>query len=87
MKNSEKASGSQRTIRVRIAVTVDADGNWCAAGANGMSDKEAADATMESEVSGFYQPYFLTIDVPVPRPRPIELGAAVVEAGETAEVS
>jgi len=81
--NKAMANGRSKTVKIRIALAVDRQGNWGAAGWKGAKDPEAMEQVMEpGEISGTVQEYFLTIDVPLPMPKPIELNAAVVEAGE-----
>jgi len=79
------ANGKGKTIKIRIAVAIDAEGNWSAAGWNGGRDAEKMEAAVDggSDLSGTHQQYFLTIDVPLPKP--IELSAAAVETGERIE--
>lgn len=71
-----------KTTKIRIAVAVDAAGEWSAAGWKGARDAEAMESAVDagSEISGLYQQYYLTIEVPLPRP--IELTTAAVEEGE-----
>lgn len=71
----------QKTIKIRIAVMVDMDGNWSATGWKGARDSEAIETAMDSDgLSIPALPYFLTIEVPAPRA--IELTTAAVETGE-----
>lgn len=72
----------QKTIKIRIADMVDMDGNWSATGWKGAKDSEAIESAMSGndDLSSPALPYFLTIEVPAPRP--IELATATVEAGE-----
>jgi len=79
MKN--KSSKTQKMIKIRIAVLVDADGNWSAAGQKGDTDKESIEVAQECDaLSGIQQAYYLTIEVP--GPLPVELSAALVETAE-----
>jgi hypothetical protein len=70
-----------KTIRVRIAVAVDAAGDWAAAGWRGAKDSEALEAAIDAgaELAGCYQVYYLSVEVPAAKP--IELSAAGVEEG------
>ena len=70
----------QKTIKIRIAVVVDMEGNWSASGSKGVEDSAAIDTAMEGDLQGPVIPYFLTIEVPAPRP--IELTTAAVQTGE-----
>ena len=68
---------SGRTVRVRVAVAVEASGNWTAWGAADTDDDEA--------IGNVYEPgdvvYFLEAEVPVPEPaEPITIPATVSEA-------
>lgn len=70
-----------KIVKVRIAVIVDEDGNWSAAGWKGARDSEAIDMAQDGDVSGLMQAYLITLDVPLPRP--IEVSAvASLEEGE-----
>jgi hypothetical protein len=70
-----------KTTKIRIAVAVDAAGEWSAAGWKGARDAEAMESAVDAggELSGTHQQYYMTIEVPLPRP--IELTAATVEEG------
>lgn len=71
----------QKTIKIRIAVLVDLEGNWAAAGWKGAKDKEALEMAAENDgISGAVQTCFVTVEVP--QPKPLELTAIAVEAGE-----
>jgi len=70
----------QKTVKIRIAVVVDMDGNWAANGWKGAKDQEAIDLAMEGDLSSPIIPYFVTIEVPAPLP--IELTTAAVQAGK-----
>lgn len=74
-------NGRAKTTKIRIAVAVDAAGEWSAAGWKGARDSEAMESAVDagSELSGLHQQYFLTIEVPLLRP--IELTTAAVEEG------
>ena len=76
---------TQKTVKLRIAVAIDYEGNWSAAGWSGGTDKEKLECTIEqgdsAELDSAHQEYFITIEVPAPRrARPVELAtAAIVE--------
>jgi hypothetical protein len=81
MKNTASNEKRQRTVKVRVAVLVDADGNWSAAGWKGAGDNDVArDADC---LEGTMQEYFVTVEVPLPRR--IELTASTVENGTLIE--
>jgi len=73
-----------KTKTIRIAVAIDADGNWSAAGGSHLSAREAMELNVnDAELIGTHQQYYLTVTIPLPRPT--ELTAAAVEAGELVE--
>lgn len=59
------------TVKVRIAVAVDADGDWNACGGSGMDDGEAMDIAIDVVGNGEAR-YWLTAELPVPEPQEIE---------------
>jgi len=68
---------------LRIALAIDTEENWGAAGSSGMNDAEAMEIAVEGEISGSYQRYYPTVTVPVPPPPPaIEIQATAVQQGE-----
>jgi hypothetical protein len=84
MKNTASNEKRQRTVKVRVAVLVDADGNWSAAGWKGAGDNEAMDVARDADcLEGTMQEYFVTVEVPLPRR--IELTASTVENGTLIE--
>ena len=63
------------TIQVRIAVVVDADGKWCAAGESGGTDESSASTADELLTYNHYgadlrRTSFVTATVPVPEMPP-----------------
>ncbi len=53
------------TVKVRVAVAVDRDGEWCAAGWTSASDDDKTDAARE-HVSDGERVYFLTAELQIP---------------------
>lgn len=68
-----------KTVRVRIAVSVDPTGEWSAAGWSGLSDKEAHGYTIDTLAPGERR-YWIEADLEVPEPLTIE--GVATEAGE-----
>lgn len=62
-----------KTRKIRIAVVIDAEGNWTAAGGSDMSAREAMDLAQDGDTSGYHQQYWLNIELPIPQPRPVEI--------------
>jgi hypothetical protein len=58
-----------KTVRVRIAVAVNAKGEWDACGCSSMSDEDMANEVLCEDSAGVV---FVTADVPVPEPREVE---------------
>src|SRR5271157_1170789 len=71
-------SKKQKTIKIRIAVVIDLDGNWSAGGAKGEKDQEMLGIASENDIlSGSVQThYFVNVEVPLPS-KPIELCGAL----------
>lgn len=58
-------------MKVRIAVAVDADGDWSAVGSRGLSDEKSAGYAADT-VSDPYHVRFVEADVPLPDTSTIE---------------
>lgn len=65
---AEGSTGSPRTVRVRIAVAVNAAGKWNVYGCSGSSDKEMVDMALEFLDEGELDEvvHFVEADVPLP---------------------
>jgi len=64
-----------KTIKIRIAVAVDSTGAWSASGDNTSRDAASMETVLDHELTGAVQSYFITVEIPLPRP--VELTAAV----------
>jgi hypothetical protein len=74
-----------KTVRVRIAVVIDKDGNYGAAGSNGLTKSETIEAAqdMNGDMSfGLIRECWVTVEIPLPQP--VEY-AAVIETSEVRE--
>lgn len=76
--SEREAVAAPDTVRVRIAVLVDADGKWCSAGWSGASEEELIDCS-EEHVGVRPRLVWIIADVPIPQPQEI---AGQVEPAE-----
>lgn len=67
----------QRTVKVRVAVAVDSDGDWMAVGYRDASEAHSADDA-RGEVGDGASIYWLTAELPIPEA--VEVQADVGEA-------
>lgn len=84
-------TGKAKTVKIRIAVAVDQDGTWGACGWKGAKDSEVMELARENaETSGdgLYraeQHYYVSVEIPLPRPVEVTGDMVVVETGERVE--
>ncbi|MCW5976929.1 MAG: hypothetical protein KIT09_02575 [Bryobacteraceae bacterium] len=59
-----------KVVRIRIAVALDAEGNWSAAGWSGASDRDAMETAVDAgaDLAGMYRPCYVTVEIPFPKP-------------------
>ena len=65
-----------KTVRVRVAVSVDPEGEWYGVGWKGASDEEMRHSTLDCVEVG-ERSYFLTAELEIPEP--VEVDAHVEE--------
>lgn len=63
-----------KTVKVRIAVAVNADGNWNSSGWKKAKDSDAMDLAQEGlqEISSCEKVYWVEADIPIPEPEIVQ---------------
>jgi len=67
------ARSNGKKVKVKIALAVDSEGNWGAAGASGMTKSEALEYATDGCEGGYYKVYWLTAEVEAPQPVEVEI--------------
>lgn len=76
---------TRATVKVRIAVGMDADGNWCAVGDGRSSDEAKMKFLTEHAPVKVAEVYFVEAEVPVPLPPGVIEGQVVTAERAIAE--
>ena len=70
-----------KTVKVRIAVTVDSDGNWIACGWKGVRDGDAMSTAIDCAREDASR-YWITAELPVPEVPEVPTIAGSVEVAQ-----
>ena len=70
-----------KTVKVRIAVTVDSDGNWIACGWEGVRDGDAMNTAIDCAREGASR-YWIIAELPVPEVPEVPTIAGSVEVAQ-----